>query len=169
MNTTILLQGYLTKKRLGAIENEMARYVEDGDILCLPIFVITSEGGDTEETLAFLTRIERYGGFNAKIYRAESTAALIALSAMEREMVRDGIFIVDLGSAEIDSGTLITPEKVSAHIIEQAKKWRDAVFSALGEYDFSQKDYLMKKLIAQNRLALTPEECLGLGIVQRVI
>ncbi len=87
----------------------------------------------------------------------------------EREIVRDGVFTVNLGSVEIDSGSLITEEKVPKHIIEQAKKWREAVFSVLGKGNFSQQGYLMEKLIAKNNLTLTADECLELKLVHRII
>ncbi len=169
----VLLKDYLTKERLDEAWWEIERYKKIAEglgetvNLCL---VIDSVGGETEATLKFTERVLASTSLlYAKVYRAESAAALIAMRMHEREIVRDGVFTVNLGSVEIDSGSLITEEKVPKHIIEQAKKWREAVFSVLGKGNFSQQGYLMEKLIAKNNLTLTADECLELKLVHRII
>ncbi len=174
MNATILLKEYLTKERLEEAWREIERYggiaVEVGEMLDLCL-VVDSNGGDTSATLNFTERIAASRGmfFQAKIYRAESAAAFIALRLHNREMVKGGTFTIGLGSAEIDSGVLITEEKVPAHIVEEAKRWRKTVFSLLAKCGFPEKGERMEKLIAQNWLTLTAEECLASGLVHRII
>lgn len=171
MNATILLAGYLTRDRLNEVWREIERYerLKKTGKMHL-VLVIASEGGEASETIELIEQIERVGiRTSAKIYRAESAAALIALSAHEREMVRNGVFTITLGSAEIDSGTLITPEKVPPHIIEEAKKFRKKVFERLEHLGVPKDGPLMSKLLTQNHLTLTALECLRLGIINKIV
>ncbi|GEM_PF-2573498 len=174
MNATILLQGYLTTEKLREAAREMARYRQlyendsnepRGELS----LVIASEGAVATEALALSDDMKSLFFTTAKIYRAESAAALIALAAEKREMVRNGIFTISLGMAEVDSGTLITPEKVSDQVIEQAKQFRNKVFERLEHLGFPKTGPLMNKLLTQNQLSLTADECLKLGVVERII
>lgn len=172
MNATILLQGYLTTNKLQEAQREMAFYRKIyGNDSSKPnlSLVIASEGGVAISALAFSDDMTSLFSTTAKIYRAESAAALIALSAEKREMVRNGIFTISLGTAEVDSGTLVTPEKVPEQIIEQARLFRKKVFEKLEHSGFPKTGLLMNKLLTQNQLTLTAEECLHLGIVERII
>ncbi len=172
MNAIILLQGYLTGERLREIVREIARYKElaaETETLKL-CFAIASHGGEAKEALDFVDWIEKTGlHLTTKIYRAESAAALIAMTAHEREMVRNGIFTINLGSAEINSDTLITPEKVPTSVIEEAQKLRTRTFSAMSQCGIPKTGTYMDTLLAQNQLTLTARECLELGIVSRII
>lgn len=171
MNATILLSGYLTTERLREARRELVRYEERiGDGHSELTLVIASEGGEAEAAIAFGKRVQKSPLYSrAKIYCAKSAGALIAMMTKEREIVRDGVFTVNLGSAEIDSSTLITPEKVPAPIVEQAKRLRATVFDYLHALGFPKEGPYMQKLLTQNRLTLTAEECHTLGLVKRII
>lgn len=167
----ILLDGYLTAKRLAEVSREIDHYFNEprGGPLALTL-VLNSQGGETSATRELVTRLaESDCSLSAKIYRAESAAAFIALSAETREMIQNGIFRIDLGGQYIDSNMLVTPERVSDQIVAEAKQWRAAVFALLKKRGFPQNGELMTRLLARNELTLTAEECLKLGIVQRII
>lgn len=167
----ILLDGYLTAKRLAEAAREMGRYFDKprGGPLALTL-VLNSPGGETAAARKLVTLItESDCALSAKIYRAESAAAFIALSAETREMVLDGTFRIDLGGRYIDSNMLVTPERASDQIVEEAREWRAAVFAILKQRGFPQDGELMTRLLARNELTLTPEKCLELGLVQKII
>lgn len=171
MNATILLSGYLTEEKFGEMWRELGIYqkLAPGELPHLHL-VIDSTGGVADAALETVRRIQTLGfQCSAKIYRAYSAAAFIALSAGERDMVRSGIIEINLGSAEVDSATLITKEKVPATIIAQARRWRMAMSEVLNKCGFPDDGKYMSRLLAQNRLRLTAEECLALGIVPRII
>ena len=81
----------------------------------------------------------------------------------------DGIFTLNLGSAEIPSNVLLTPEKVPPHIIEEAKRFRKMVFASLTKVGFPDSGPWMEKLLVQNELTLGAIDCLKLGIAERII
>lgn len=167
----ILLDGYLTAKRLSDALREIERYFKEprGGPLMLTL-VLNSQGGETAATRELVTHLaESDCALSAKIYRAESAAAFIALSAETREMVQNGIFRIDLGGQYIASNMLITPERASDQIVAEAREWRAAVFALLKKRGFPNDGELMTRLLAHNELSLTPKECLEIGLVQRII
>src|SRR3989338_5291353 len=168
---TILLKEYLTRERLANAGREIEQYENHrgsgSEEMCL---VIDSMGCNAVAAMEFAERIgSGRTRFGAKIYRADSAAALIALAAARREIVAQGILTLNLGSAEIPSNMLLTPEKVPAHIIEEAKRFREKVFALLTKAGFPDSGPLMEKLLVQNELTLGATDCLELGIVERVI
>ena len=167
----ILLKKYLTQERLVNAVREIEQYEdlrgEEPAEICL---VIDSPGGCAAGAIDFAKIMESgRTRFTAKIYRADSAAALIALAAARREIVADGIFTLNLGSAEIPSNVLLTPEKVPPHIIEEAKRFRKMVFASLTKVGFPDSGPWMEKLLVQNELTLGAIDCLKLGIAERII
>ncbi len=171
MKPVIMLLGDLTKTSLENVWREVERYNEltkNTDEITL---VLASGGGNAIKTLEFLARIEKTRfRFSAKIYQAESAAALIALTAKKREIVRGGIFKISLGWVEIETCDILDPEgQVPRRILLQAKQLRKKTFELLRSCGFPENGTLMQQLITRNHLALTADECLKLGIVERII
>ena len=159
------MQGPITGKMLANVWNEIVFYKnrEEKDITV----VINSDGGNGTKTLEFVDKIKRVGDVNisAKIYHAESAAALIAFAFSEREIVKDGQLVIHLGSVEVESCDIDEGGTISKGCQVVAKKFKDEVLKAAalppGPY--------VDKLLATNRLTLTADECLKLGIVGRII
>ena len=167
----ILLDGGLTARRLTEAWREAERYFEEprGGPLAL-VLVLNSEGGDTVATREFMKRfMESDCTLSAKIYRAESAAAFIALSTAHREIVRDGVFRIHLGGRYIESNMLVTPKRVSDPIVEEAERWRTDVLALLEQCGFPKEGEPWTRLLAHNELALTPARCAELGLVHKII
>lgn len=64
---------------------------------------------------------------------------------------------------------LVTPECVSDAIVAEAKDWRAAMFALLEKRGFPKAGDLWARLLARNELTLTPEKCLELGLVQKIV
>lgn len=169
MHASILIDGYQKAGGFTAITREVQRYLKIHSELHIT-FVINSSGGETAPARELIELATRYRcGLSAKIYRAESAAAFIALSAEQREIVRDGSFRIDLGGTYIPSNMLLTKERIPPSTIDEARVWRAAVFSLLEKRGFPQQGKLMARLLARNELSLTAEECLEIGLVQTII
>jgi hypothetical protein len=171
VHASILLDGYLNTKRLAdawrEIEGSFA-CPRDGPLALT--LVLNSQGGETEAARKLIERIGKSDCIlSAKVYRAESAAAFISLSASKCEIVQDGVFRIDLGGRYIDSNMMLTPEKISEPIIEEARVWRAAVFEILEKRGFPKTGELVTRLLAHNELSLTPKQCLELGLVQKII
>lgn len=169
MHASILIEGYQKASGFASITREVQRYLEAPGRLRIT-FVINSPGGETRparELIDFVTR--NHCVSFAKIYRAESAAAFIALSAEQREIVQGGFFRIDLGGTYIPSNMLLTKERIPPSIIDEARVWRATVLDLLKKRGFPQHGKLMAHLLAQNELSLTAEECLEIGFVQAII
>lgn len=167
----ILLDGYLTEKRLKAAWREIdySRTLSGTGPPSL-VLVINSAGGEMEAAMETVKRLRVNGdSFAAKIYRAESAAAYLALCANKSEIVREGVFRLDLGGTYIPSNMLVTDEKVAASIVDEAKRWRKAVFTALEKRGFPKTGPLVNRLLTRNELSFTPEQCIRFGLVDRIV
>ena len=160
----VLLRGPITEGSLKETWREVEYYRETGD--CDITLVIDSTGGNSAEALGFIEKIKNSGiNISAKIYHAESAAAFIALVANEREIVRNGRLVIHLGSVGVESCDIAEDGTIPKEYRATVKKFRDAVLNAAALPPGSYVD----RLLATNWLDLSAEECLRLGIVQRII
>ncbi|OHA20474.1 MAG: hypothetical protein A2836_02785 [Candidatus Taylorbacteria bacterium RIFCSPHIGHO2_01_FULL_45_63] len=174
MKPVVLVHGFLTAKRLENIWREIKRYRDLDQIAGSPDteigLVIASEGGRAKKTIELIEKIKRDNIYlTAKIYQAESAAALLALAATEREIVQHGVFSIHLGAVTIESCDLAGRGKIPRARLSELKTVRQTAFDLLKLSGFPERGPFMDSLIARNRLALNPEECLELGLVQRII
>jgi len=174
MTSVVLLNGYLTRKSLEETWREIANYSAslngDDREICL---VISSDGGYSRATLGFvekMTRAKENGlRFSAKIYCARSAAALIALTARRREIVKGGILEIHLGTVTIESCDINEEGRIPRRIALEARKAREETLRLLEQCGFPTNNSKMSRLLAANHLLLTAEECLTLGIAERIV
>lgn len=170
MGATVLLRGPLTKSKLENAWREVVVYQEPakGGPQSITL-VIASEGGG-HRAFEFVRKMAKSGiVFSTKIYQAKSGAALIAMAAKRREMERGGVFEIHMGSATIESNEINAEGKVSDRILSFLEDGREKTLSLMVQCGFQETGPHMDTLFAQNRLTLTAEECLRLGIVERII
>ena len=163
----LLIDGPLTVERLKTAWREIEKIGKRPKPgMRSVILILNSPGGEMEAALETVKRLDALGcPFTVKIYRAESAATFIALSARKRVIVREGVFRLHLGDALIPSNMLVTTEKVARPIVEEAKRWRAHMFALLEKRGFPQSGPLMNRLLVRNELLLKPEECLKIGLV----
>ena len=165
----VLLSGYLKKSVLKKAVLE----IQNCDPLAQIILVIDSGGGDTAPAFRFVEwmmkfKKERQLTVVAKVYNAGSAAAGIALAADEREMDRDGIFEIHIGSITIESNEIFEGNRIARRLVEPVRKWQDMLHERLAVVSPGIPAHLTTKLHATNRLRLSPDECLKYGIVQKL-
>ena len=167
MQPVVLLSGRLTRKRIDGVKREIAAYRKTHDSPI--VLVIASDGGVVGATLEFIEWLENtQTRFTAKIYQAESAAALIAMAAEERQMVQKGILSVHLGSITVETSD-VPDGRICGKVLADAKKLRARTFALMKKSGFPEQGKIIDKLLAQNRLTLSAEECQELGIVSEVV
>lgn len=167
-NQAILVSGTLNRRSLEKIKREIGGCDADSPIT----LVIDSNGGDTAPALEFLEGMNLVKQthavtFEARIYRAYSAAAGIALMADRREIDRDGIFEIHIGSITIESNEISEDNRIAKRLAEPVRKWHKAVMDRLKLVAPQIPPVLMTRLHATNRLRLKPEECVQYGIASR--
>jgi len=168
MKPAVLLQGLMTGEMLENAWQEIETYKKLGETQVA--LVIKSEGGNGTKALQFIDRMHASGlKFSAKIYHAESAAALIALSASRREMVKNGLITIHLGSVEIESCDIGEDGTIPLGYRAAAERIRDRTFEVMARVGIPKQGSHVDMLLATNRLDLPAADCLKFRIVDRVI
>lgn len=167
MKPLVLLCGPITDELLDRAWSEIEYYTRSTPDIVL---VINSQGGNGMKALEFIDKISSAGiNISAKIYQAASAAALIALSAKNREIVANGLFVIHLGSVEVESCDIDENGQVPKNYKDAADKLKSETLMLAKRAGLPMPSHYLDKLLAHNRLTLTAEECLKLGLVERVI
>lgn len=170
MSATVLLCGALTQKTLDRAWKEILSYQEpeNGGKQSVTL-VIKSEGGGYR-AFEFVERMRESGiTFSAKIYHAGSGAALISMAASEREIVAGGELEIHLGSVTIEANEIDGTGQVAERLRNFLVEGREKTLTLMSKCGFKSTGPHMDTLFATNRLTLTDDQCLALGIVKRVI
>ena len=173
MKPIILISGELTPKRLEEIQREMERYKE----LCFPgeemHFVIDSPGGNSFKTLEFLEHLLNTAKSNtlyAKIYRAGSSAALIALCVQNREIAKDGHLTIHLPSiSELSISRLDSEGRVPKETLATGEQIRRKTFELMKQAGIPEEGAHIDHLLGNESVTFDAEACLRFGIVKRII
>lgn len=173
MKPVVLVSGELTPERLDELRREMEQYRD----LCFPgeemHLVIDSPGGNSLKALEFLGYLEdiaRSRALHAKIYRAGSAAALIALCARHREIVKSGHLTIHLPViTDLSMSKLDEEGKVPEDTLETARKIRKATFELMKRAGIPEEGEHIDHLLGNESVTFDAETCLKFGIVERVI
>ena len=169
MKPVVLFSGPLTNKSLEYAWAEIKEYQARGETEVG--LIIRSDGGSGSKALDFADKLRELGVQTwAKIYRAESAAAIIAMAADRREMTKDAVFGVHLGAiAHVETSDLGERGEIPTRLFLEAKRVREGTLALLAKVGLKAPSAVTDILLARNRLTLTAEECLKLGIVERII
>lgn len=168
MKPAVLLQGPITAEMLERVWGEIKFYQEQGESEI--ILVINSEGGHGTKTLEFIEKMIGSGlKFSAKVYHAESGAALVALVANRREMTKNGLLLIHLGSVEVESCDIAEDGTIPTGFRTAAENIRERTFDLMARAGIPKQGHHLDILLARNRLKLTADECFKLKIVERII
>ena len=168
MQPAILLRGTITEDSLGHVWREIEYHKgrDESDI----VLIIDSHGGNGTKAIEFIEKVKDFGvTISAKIYHAESAAALIALSANKRDIVVDGWLVIHLGSVTVESCDIGYDCVIPRHFKVMTDEIRKMALGLLDEIGALKPSSYVDKLLATNRLTLTAEQCLELGIVDRIV
>lgn len=173
MKPIILISGELTQERLDEIWREMRRYEE----LCYPSedihLVIDSPGGNSFKTLEFLDFLQGIAKSHklfAKIYRAGSSAALIALCAERRDIAKDGHLTIHMPVIdELSASQLDNEGRVPKETLATIKQIRRKTFEFMKSAGIPKEGEHIDYLLGNESVTFDAETCLRLGIVERVI
>lgn len=168
MKPAILLRGPVTEDSLARVWREIEYYKrrDESDI----VLVIDSEGGNGTKAIEFIEKVKNFGvNIAAKIYHAESAAALIALSVNKRDMVANGLLVIHLGSVQVESCDINYDCVIPPRFKVMTDEIRRTALGFLDEIGALKPSPYVDKLLATNRLTLTADECLKLGIVERIV
>lgn len=173
MKPIILISGELAPERLEETRREFERYRE----LCYPeeewSIIIDSPGGNSFaalELLGYLEKTVKSHALCAKIYRAGSSAALIALCAQHREIVKDGLLtihlpiITDLSLSQLDSEGRVPKETLTI-----AEKIRLKTFELMKGAGIPPEGEHIDHLLGNESVTFDAETCLRFGVVERII
>lgn len=134
------------------------------------ILVFDSSGGSYWPTFETLINKIRKASVPtaAKIYRAASAAAMLALATTRREITESGSFAlhdgqIEVAASDIFEGRLVTP--VLKSLLRMSDLNRDLMLANKLELT----DAMSDRLSATGLLELNPEECMKLGIVSRIV
>ena len=166
----VLLCGPLTKSNLESAWQEIIAYQEQTNGGPQSVTLVINSEGDGYRALEFVDRMEKSGiTFSAKIYRANSGAALIAMAAKEREMVAGGELEIHLGSVTIEANEIDDTGQVTERLRIFLTAGREKTLALMAKCGFKDQGPHIDTLFATNWLLLTADECLALGIVKRII
>lgn len=173
MKPVILISGELTPERLEEIRREMERYRE----LCFPgeemHLVIDSPGGNSFKTLEFLEHLHAVTKSHelcAKIYRAGSSAALIALCAHHRDITKDGHLTIHLPIIpELPGSQLDSEGRVPKETLDTVAHIRRKTFELMKQAGVPEEGDHIDYLLGNESVTFDAETCLQFGIVERII
>lgn len=173
MKPIILVSGELTPDKISEMQREMERYCA----LCYPNekihLVIDSPGGNSFKTLQFLEQVQAVAKNRllcAKIYRAGSSAALIALCAEHREITKGGHLTIHLPSTcEIPFSQLDSEGRVPKETLETGRDIRKKTFELMKKSGIPEEGPHIDHLLGNESVTFDAETCLRFGIVERII
>lgn len=167
MITSVLLRGYLSKEVLETAFDEINRLVSDQKPEC--ILIIDSDGGDFVPAMDFVRSVQKLNiRLALKIYNAQSAAAFVTLSLRHYAEMKFGTAMV------FHRGFL----KLEAPDISYEGKVPESMLLSLREYNAELEGILTKcgvkdpklwaELHGSGRLNLSGDQCLKLGVVNRL-
>lgn len=173
MKPIILVSGALTPERIDDIRREIERYWTLYYPAVETHLVIDSPGGNSFKTLALLEHLEAVAETRelcAKIYRASSSAALIALCAPHREITKDGHLTIHLPVMdEMPMSKLDREGRVPKETLETTEKIRKKTFKLMRKAGIPEEGAHIDHLLGNESVTFDAETCLRFGVVERVI
>lgn len=173
MKPVVLLSGDLGSQQFDEAWREVETYSRRGlgrrnnNAICL---VISSEGGQVQAGLGFIKKMRESAlKFEAKIYRASSLAALIALTTQKRTIVKGGELMIHLGILRVEANEIDSCGRVSAQIRDLLTALKTETLALLAEAGFPGNGKPMSDLIITGHLKLDAKKCKELGLVNDVI
>lgn len=173
MKPIILVSGELTPEKISGAQREMERYCA----LCNPNekihLVIDSPGGNSFRILQFLEHLRAVAKSRplcAKIYCAGSSAALIALCAQCREIVKNGQLTIHLPViAELPGSQLDSEGRVPKETFATIGHIRKKTFELMKQAGIPEEGEHIDYLLGNESVTFDAEACLRFGIVERII
>lgn len=173
MRPIILLSGELTPERIREIQRETERYRD----LCYPgeeiHLVIDSPGGNSLKTLELLEHLQAVAENHtlfAKIYRAGSSAALVAFCAQHRDITKDGHLTIHLPViTDMSMSRLDCEGRVPKETLTIAEQIRLKTFELMKRAGIPVEGAHIDHLLGNESVTFDAETCLRFGIVERII
>jgi ATP-dependent protease ClpP protease subunit len=105
----------------------------------------------------------------AKIYKAYSASAMLALATTRREIETNGAFCFHDGSMEISRLDISKDGVLTPAVARNLEEMRNLNRSLLVHNGVKLTDDMVQLLGATGKLELTPQKCLDVGIVSRIV
>jgi ATP-dependent protease ClpP protease subunit len=164
----ILLDGELTSRRLRQFYEEFARLSRLGDAKEPITIVIRSTGGNLQETLRVIDAIEKSTiTVIAKVYQAESSAALIALSCSERIMAKDGTLVINIPATWVSIANIDHGGKVAPGVHKTLRQGTAKITTLLKKFP-ALPARVEQTLYSAEELPLSAKECRTFGIANAI-
>jgi hypothetical protein len=168
MQPVLLLNGFLGPETLKSSLIELREMCSGHDDIFI---IVNSTGGNTPATLDFIdgaTKLLVSKTVHVKIYRAQSSAAMIAISlANHLEIKKDGLLSLHL--PELTFSTIeILGEKVSLRIQAEILRANKAIRNNLEKIGLDKEPKLMSIIEAGEWIHFTGLDCLQREIAESV-
>ena len=188
MIPTILIRGEITRESMGEAYDELIDYIaalsaNPGGVAKDLTLVISTYGGDAFESTAFRELLMEASALHgifirAKIYKAYSAGAEIALVAAYREIVRTGLFGLHLGRFAQPLSRILPTEaynltgeidlQVDEDTVQEMIEFEKSSLAWICQRVPSLPEEKLSKLKSTCYLELTPQECLDYGVVHAI-
>ena len=173
MYLPVLLKGYLDSFKINKAREEISTLkrpmVRERDELTL---IIDSDGGNIApalEFIEFLGTIRSRAEITSRVYNAKSMAAVVAFTADNIEMDKDGTIDIHRGSLQLEASDFdLGTGQISENALLQFRKYDEILKQILEKYGICQSQKLMAELYGSNWLKLDADKCREHCLVNKI-